>query len=80
MQGEPPVVKLPGHPAKAGYLIAWRQKSDRSWEAQVQYVMDVPGGYRAHLEKPYTSWFQAHEVEPVEGEDYRRVPRIRSGS
>lgn len=76
MQGEPPVVKLPGHPAKAGYLLAWRRKPDGSWLAEVQYVIDVPGGYRAHLE-PHTSLFMAHEVEPVDGEDYSRVPRTR---
>ncbi|MFI7125975.1 hypothetical protein ACIBQ1_09795 [Nonomuraea sp. NPDC050153] len=73
---DPPVVRLPGHPAKAGYLLEWRKTAHGEWEALVEYVIDVPG-FRGSLE-PHTSWMRAHEVEPVKGEDYSNVPRTRT--
>ena len=69
----PPVVRLPGHQTPAGSLLEWRQRPDRSWEALVEWVEDVPG-YRGGLE-PRQTWFPASRVEPVKGEDYSRVKR-----
>lgn len=71
------MVKLPGHPAGAGYILAWRQRKDRTWEALVEFVLDVPG-YRGGLQPPQQSWFHQSQVEKVDGEDYRRVPRTRA--
>ncbi len=68
-----PVVLLPGHQATAGSIVEWRQKPDRTWEALVEWVEDVPG-YRGGLE-PRRTWFPAERVKPVKGEDYTRVPR-----
>ncbi|MGA4989892.1 hypothetical protein [Nonomuraea bangladeshensis] len=74
----PPAVRLPGHFAGAGNLLEWRKNPHGEWWALVEYTAIVPG-YRGGI-KPEQSWFPAHEVQPVEGEDYSRVPRIRSGS
>jgi hypothetical protein len=73
---DPPSVRLPNHPAKAGLLLEWRKTSVGQWEALVEYILDVPG-YKGGLE-PQTAWMQAYEVEPIRGEDYSRVPRTRA--
>jgi hypothetical protein len=77
VQDEPPVVVLPGHPAKAGYILEWRQRSDRDWEALVEYVLDAPG-FRGGLQPPVRQWVHESHVEKVRGEDYSRVPRTRA--
>lgn len=72
----PPSVRLPGHFARAGLLLEWRQKPDGSWMALVEFAEDVPG-YRGGLE-PRTAWFRADQVERIDGEDYSRVPRTKA--
>lgn len=73
----PPVVRLLSHPARAGSLLEWRRRSDGVWEAVVE-VVDIAPGYRGGLQEPRPIVVQAHEVEPVAGEDYSKVPRTRS--
>ncbi|GAA2861587.1 hypothetical protein [Nonomuraea rubra] len=73
---DPPSVRLPNHPAKAGLLLQWRQTKTGQWEALVAYTLEVPG-YRGGL-KPEESWMQAYEVEPIKGVDYSKVPRSRT--
>jgi hypothetical protein len=69
-------VKLPRHHAQAGRLLQWRLRPDGRWDALVAYVVNVPG-YRGGL-SPEQDWFPAREVEPIQGEDYSRVPRTRA--
>jgi hypothetical protein len=73
---DPPSVRLPSHPAKAGLLLQQRKASTGQWEALVAYTLDVPG-YRGDL-KTEESWMQAYGVEPIAGEDYSRVPRTQA--
>jgi hypothetical protein len=73
---DPPSVRLPNHPAKAGILLEWRKTSTGQWEALVEYTLDVPG-FTGGLESEQ-SWLQAYEVEPIKGEDYSKVPRSRA--
>lgn len=67
-----PAVRLPRHHAKAGRLLQWRQGPRGDWWALVEYTIVVPG-YRGGIQ-PERAWFPAREVEPIDGEDYRRVP------
>jgi hypothetical protein len=60
----------------AGGLLEWRLKPDGSWEALVE-IVEIAPGYRGGLQEPRQVWFMAHEVEPIPGEDYSRVPRTR---
>jgi hypothetical protein len=71
---DPPVVRLLGHPSGAGSLLEWRRRANGQWEALVEIIEDAPG-YRGGLQEPRAVWFGAHEVEPVKGQDYRKVKR-----
>lgn len=77
MQGDPPSVRLPGHPSGAGFLLEWRKNADGSKEYLVE-IVEITSGYRGGLQDPRPVWFQAHEVEQIPGEDYSRVPRSRA--
>lgn len=73
----PPVVRLPGHPAGAGYLLEWRRTAAGEWQALVE-IADIAPGWTGGLQGTRTTWLQAREVQRVDGEDYSRVPRTRA--
>jgi len=69
-----PWVKLPGHHAQVGGLVAWHRRADGTWEALVEIVEDAPG-YRGGLQEPRQAWFRADQVQKIDGENYRTVKR-----
>jgi hypothetical protein len=53
------------------YLLAWEQHPrDGSWRARIAWVERRPASWRVG-----EAWVPGRDLEPVEGQDYRRVPR-----
>lgn len=65
-----PVVRM-RHDGRYVLLIGWRRRAARVWEARVVWLQR--DGARPW--KPVDHWVSAQEIEPVDGEDYRDVPR-----
>ncbi|GAA3447776.1 hypothetical protein Pve01_75810 [Planomonospora venezuelensis] len=72
----PPLVR---YRDQVALVCGWRQASDRSWWAQPTWL---PEEEQDAVRPPYLRQRQVAggQVDPVAGQDYRRVPRLRSGS
>jgi hypothetical protein len=68
----PPSIRLPGHTPHAGMILEWRLSPHDEWWAYVQWTAEL-GGYKGGIELRKT-WFHEGRVQPIEGEDYGRVP------
>ncbi|WP_345431961.1 hypothetical protein [Actinoallomurus vinaceus] len=65
-----PVVRL-RRDRRYVYLLEWEQRPDGRWRARVVWVTRSPAGVWQAPE----AWMPAEDLEPVEGQDYGRVPR-----
>ncbi|WP_433179872.1 hypothetical protein [Actinoallomurus sp. CA-150999] len=65
-----PVVRL-RRTGRYVFLLAWEQHPrGGAWRARVAWVERRPASWRVG-----EGWVSAKDVEPVEGQDYRQVPR-----
>ncbi|GAA4621179.1 hypothetical protein GCM10023196_008060 [Actinoallomurus vinaceus] len=52
------------------FLLAWEQRGNGSWQARVAWVEQRPASWRVA-----EAWMRGQDLEPVEGQNYRQVPR-----
>lgn len=76
-QWGPPRVRLRLPPQHGVHLLAWGCDAAGRWWALLTWQRHIARGFEAPTELWCTAWAAARYVEPVEHEDYTRVPRIR---
>jgi hypothetical protein len=70
---DPPLVHLVrDDEERPVFMLGWARYVDGSWWARVTWIDD-----RGAHPRPRAEWVPAGALRPIQGEDYRRLPRVQ---